>query len=85
MSKKDFCLPFTEFKKKLNEEISEEYLLHRYTLAELLIQEIKKPKLTKKKGYKKFLGQIAPKKTKNIDVIQLIILLYRGYVYYLKN
>lgn len=73
MSKKNFCLPFTELKKKVNEEISEEYLLHRFTLAELLIQEIKKPKLSNKKGYKNFLGQIAPKKAKNIDVIQLII------------
>ena len=68
MSSLKFCLPFTELKRKVNEELSEEYLLKRFTLSELLIQEIKKPRVKKKKGYKNFLNQIATKKAKNIDV-----------------
>lgn len=68
MSSLKFCLPFTELKRKVNEELSEEYLLKRFTLSELLIQEIKKPRVKKKKGYTNFLNQIAPKKAKNIDV-----------------
>ena len=51
MSSLKFCLPFTELKRKVNEELSEEYLLKRFTLSELLIQEIKKPRVKKKKGY----------------------------------
>ena len=68
MSSLKFCLPFTELKRKVNEELSEEYLLKRFTLSELLIQEIKKPRVKKKKGSKNFLNQIAQKKAKNIDV-----------------
>ena len=68
MSSLKFCLPFTELKRKVNEELSEEYLLKRFTLSELLIQEIKKPRVKKKKGYKNFFFFLAPKKAKNIDV-----------------